>query len=343
MLLLNTLYVDDHRVRVGVRGRALELRAGKTLRGRYPLAELEAVVLTGMATMTTDAIGRCVSAGIRVAAIRRSGAVRFTVGGPVRGNVLLRLHQVRLADHPDRSLATARNIVMAKLQNQRRMIRRWEAAARSRTDRAFLEEQRRIVQERIGAAQRARDGNSLRGLEGDGARRYFKALRNHLAAVAPEMPFGERSRRPPRDPVNALLSFVSAIMTTNCVGALDAVGLDPQIGFFHELRPGRPALALDLLEEFRAPLIDRVCVRMLGRRQLRQGHFHRVAGGAWYLTDEGRHRAMTELEKFKSEPVEHRLLRREVPQALLPVIQATLLARYVRQDLAEYPPFVGGD
>ncbi len=340
MRVLNTLYIDNHRARVAVRGRALEVRVDGNLQGRYPLSQLEAVILTGVGSMSTQAIQRCVREGVRISAIGRGGALRFFVGGPVRGNVLLRVLQVRMADDAEASLRIARNIVSAKLQNQNRAILRWVSSADRAADRSFLEEQRRLIAERILAASSARDLDVLRGLEGDATRRYFKAMRNHLYRIVPEMAFHERSRRPPRDPINALISYVGALVLSHCVGALEAVGLDPQIGFFHMLRPGRPALALDLLEEFRAAIVERLCVRCVSRRHIRLEHFYRIGGGGVYLSDEGRETVIAALERFRSEMCVHPLLQTEMPRSYLFPVQATLVARHIRGDLPEYPPYV---
>jgi CRISPR-associated protein Cas1 len=290
--------------------------------------------------MTTQAIERCVREGVRIAAIGRSGALRFSIAGRTAGNVLLRVQQLRLADNADRSLQIARNVVSGKVQNQHRAIQRWHSSVVSARERSFLDEQREVVASRLARVPSAPDLNYLRGLEGDATRRYFKAMRNHVHRVAPPMSFGERSRRPPRDPMNALISFVGGLVTTHCVGALESVGLDPQVGFFHTLRPGRPALALDLLEEFRPSFVERLCVRCVARRAIRVDHFRRLAGGAVYLTDEGREAVIAAVEEFKAESVVHPLLRTAVPRSYLPSIQATLLARHLRGDLPEYPPYI---
>ncbi len=339
MRLLNTLYVDDHRARVSVSKRALEVRVERALVGRYPMEQLEAVVLTGAASVTTEALARCTRSGIKVTSMTRGGTIRFALTGPTRGNVLLRVAQLRSADDSAASLHIAKHFVAAKLQNQVRMLGRWRDGA-SNPDRAMLAAQCEAIRERLGAISRAEHGDRLRGLEGDGTRRYFKGLRNHLATSVPEIVFAERTRRPPRDAVNALLSFLYALITTTCAGALDATGLDPQIGFLHGLRPGRPALALDLLEEFRVPFADRFAVRTLARRTIRSEHFIRSAGGATYLSDDGRKLVIGGFEEYKSEHVDHLLLGRSVPRAVIPTVQATLLARYLRGDLPEYPPFV---
>ncbi|MGH9199381.1 MAG: CRISPR-associated endonuclease Cas1, partial [Acidimicrobiia bacterium] len=168
----------------------------------------------------------------------------------------------------------------------------------------------------------------------------LQGLAAHLADQAPDFRYSARTRRPPRDPVNAVLSFTYALVLTEIIGALDSVGLDPQIGFLHGVRSGRPSLGLDVLEEFRPALADRFTVRLLKLRVLRDSHFVRTLGGACYLTDEGRGILLKEYESFKDDEVPHRLLGRRVPRWTLPQIQATLMARHLRGDLPSYPPYL---
>lgn len=338
MRVVNTLYVSDHDARIGARHQSLEIRRGRSLVGRYPLAALDSVVMTGRANITSEAIGRCVHSGIRVASLHRSGRIRYVIGGATRGNVLLRLAQARAHDDLDESIQLAQGFVAGKLQNQRRVLRRWAWDTTDTVGRRFLEEQRAIIEERLVGLELATTGDQVRGFEGDATRRYFKGLGAHLARTS-EFAFTQRNRRPPRDPANALLSYLYGVLTVELIGALESVGLDPQIGYLHRLRPGRPSLALDVLEEFR-PIVDRFAVAVLSRRQLVYRHFRTLPGGACELTEEG-NRTLTEIyETWRSQETSHPLLRQTIPRALLPTVQATLLARTLRGDLASYPPYV---
>lgn len=193
---------------------------------------------------------------------------------------------------------------------------------------------------RVAALEGQMDGDRIRGIEGDGTRLYFKGLAHHLDVHGSEFPFLGRNRRPPRDPVNALLGFAYGLCLTEIVGATEAVGLDPQIGFLHGVRPGRPSLALDLLEEFRPAVADRFVAGLFTRRMVRAADFTFTVGGACYLTDEGRRKVIGEYEAFKSETMMHPLLDREVIRATLPSVQAILMARHLRGDLPAYPPFI---
>lgn len=339
MHLLKTLYVDSHDARVSVRGEAIEVRVAGSLRARYPMASLESVIVTGRASLTMEVLARCYSRGVRVASLQRGGRLRFWVGGPVSGNVHLRIAQLRVADDPEHALRLAASFVAGKLQNQIRMIRRWSWDAVGPL-RAQLEEQASAVATRLAALGQATTGDQVRGIEGDAARRYFKAVSAHLGSRTGVVGFPGRTRRPPRDPANALMGFVYGLLLSQVVGALDAVGLDPQIGYLHGPRSGRPSLALDVLEELRPSVADRFSMAVLARRQVVEDDFVAAPGGAVYLSDEGRRKVLDLFDEFRSELVSHRLLAAEMSRASLPHVQATLLARHLRGDLDLYPPFV---
>lgn len=338
MRVLSTLFVRDHRAKVGLQKQALIVSSGST-KTRVPLESLDGVVLLGSAQVTTDAMAACVDRGIRLSSLRRSGKLRFVVGGPVSGNVHLRVAQTKAATDPMHVAAMARWLVAGKLQNCRRLLARWSWDAEP-GDRSHLRRQEEAIAARLDGLPGVVDGDRIRGIEGDATRRYFKGLAAHLASTGAGLFFTGRNRQPPRDPVNALLSFLYALVLTELVGALESVGLDPQIGFLHCIRSGRPALALDLLEEFRPASADRLAVRLISRRQVRNTHFVTTPGGACYLTDDGRSEVLRAYEAFKDEEVPHLLLGRDVPRWSLPTLQATLVARHLRGDIPAYPPYV---
>lgn len=338
MRVMNTLYVRDHYARISLQKQALMVTSGP-VKTRVPLETLEAVILLGGAQATTDALAACVRRGVRLASLQRNGKLRFAVGGPVSGNVHLRVAQVRAASEPTQVAAFARWVVAGKLQNYRRLLMRWSWDAQG-AQRSNMKEQVEAIARRLQGLAGVTDGNKIRGIEGDASRRYFRGLASQLASTGTGLYFSGRARRPPRDPVNALLSFLYSLVLAEVVGALDAVGLDPQVGFLHVLRSGRPALALDLLEEFRPAIADRLAVRLIARRQIRPEHFLLTPGGACYLTDQGRGLLISAYEAFKEEDVSHVLLGRTIPRWSLPAVQATLVARYLRGDIPAYPPFV---
>lgn len=337
MRLLNTVYLVDHRVTARHRhGSLLVTTDDKTQ--RIPLEGIDHVAILGGATLTLEAITACVEHGVRVSCHQRNGRIKWTASPPTSGNVRLRMNHYAAAGSPDQRLALSKVIIAAKLQSSRRVLMRW-TRDNSGTLRAQLERRTKRIEIALQRVRQAPTEDHLRGTEGDGARAFFAGM----GAVLADSPlaFTLRTRRPPRDPVNAMMSFGYALATTELVGALDGVGLDPQIGFLHRPRPGRPALALDLLEELR-PLIDRFVVGVCRRHQIGPEEFTNTPGGATYLSDTGRRRFLSLWEAHKADTIRHPLLDREVERWSLPQVQATLLARHLRGDLLLYPPFILG-
>ena len=336
MRYLNTVYVRNHRARVQHRRGSLLVSSPEGSQ-RVPLEAVDALVVLGGAQITTQALDACVRRGVRVAALQMSGAMRFVVNGPTSGNVHLRTAQFEAVMDDARSLDVARAVVAAKLQNSSTVVRRWsrdEQAPAAAEDLAARGEQ---IRERIARLAGAETGDHVRGVEGDAARIYFRAVARALASS--DLKFSGRTRRPPRDPVNALLGFCYGMLVTECIGAAESVGLDYQMGFFHRPRAGRPSLALDLAEELRA-LTDRFVVTLVRRRQVGAGDFDHTPGGGVYLSSDGRTRLLEAWEQHKETEIRHQLLGRPVERWALPSVQATLLARHLRGDLPAYPPFV---
>ncbi|HVA21773.1 MAG TPA: CRISPR-associated endonuclease Cas1 [Candidatus Micrarchaeia archaeon] len=339
MRLLTTLYVTDHRATIGVRSGTILVKSTGGAWERVPIEALEAVVIASHAEITSDALAICADKGIHVTSLARSGRVRFNTVRGARGNVLLRWRQFRAADDPVASLAIARVIVAGKLGNAERALRRWvvDAPIGLRRSLRRLGSTVRDQAERVWSVD-AED--RLRGCEGNGTRAYFEAVGLHLQLVRPDLSFERRTRRPPRDPVNATLSYCYGLVLGDVSGALEGVGLDPQIGFLHELRPGRPALALDLLEEFRPALADRFAIALLARRVLGEAAFTETPGGGCYLSDVGRGHLLEAWDAYRSEEITHPLLARQIPRSALAITQATLMARHLRGDLPAYPPYM---
>ena len=335
MRYLNTVYVRDHRARIQHRRGSLVISA-PTGSQRVPLEAVDGLVLLGGAQITTQALDACARRGVRIAALRMNGAIRFVVHGPTSGNVHLRTAQFEAVTDDARSLAVAKSIVAAKLQNSRQVVGRWARDQKAPDESEQLASRATQIAERIGRLPDAQTADAVRGIEGDAARIYFRALRIALASSPFE--FSGRTRRPPRDPVNALLGFCYGMLVTECIGAAESVGLDFQMGCFHRPRAGRPSLALDLAEEFRA-LTDRFVVTLVRRRQIGPEDFDHTPGGAVYLSDDGRTRLLLSWEKHKETEIRHQLLDRPVERWALPSVQATLLARHLRGDLPAYPPF----
>lgn len=338
MRLLNTVYVNEHGARVGYRRGSVTTASPDGRRRRVPINAIDGIVLTARAQPSGELLSECARRHIRLAALTKGGRLRFAVAPPTSGNVHLRVSQCRLADHEESVSALARTFVAGKLQNCRRMLKRWARDARHNGQ--LIEGLQDVVEERLHGLAHASDGDRIRGIEGDGTRRYFRGMALHLGETGSTFAFVGRTRRPPRDPLNAALSYTYGLLLAEIVGALDAVGLDPQVGFLHGIRSGRPSLALDLLEELRPSQADRFVMRSIGRGQLSTEHFTGAAGGSCYLSEGGRTVLLEHYEAYKSEEIIHPLLQQRVLRSQVPQIQATLLARKIRGDLSSYPPYV---
>ena len=336
MRYLNTVYVRNHRARVQHRRGSLLVSSPEGSQ-RVPLEAVDALVVLGGAQITTQALDACVRRGVRVAALQMSGAIRFVVNGPTSGNVHLRTAQFEAVMDDAHSLGVARAVVAAKLQNSSRVVGRWSRDEKDPDAAERLAGRAEQIKERIARLADAETGDHVRGVEGDAARIYFRAVAQAVASS--ELEFSGRTRRPPRDPVNALLGFCYGMLVTECIGAAESVGLDYQMGFFHRPRAGRPSLALDLAEEFRA-LTDRFVVSLVRRRQIGAGDFDHTPGGGVYLSSDGRTQLLEAWEAHKETEIRHQLLGRPVERWALPSVQATLLGRHLRGDLPAYPPFV---
>ena len=338
--LLNTLYVTSQDALLRLDHDTVRVVADGETRARMPLLRLQAIAVFGRATVTTPLIHRCAEDGRDVVWLTRRGRFRARLAGRSLGNVLLRRAQHRALDDPGRPLAIARQFVAGKVQNSRLLLMRAARDHPDGEDERALRDASRQLDGILGGLPAAPDLDALRGAEGLAARTYFAAfgrmVRERPSSLAPD----GRSRRPPRDRANALLSFFYALVRSECEAALEGVGLDPQVGYLHALRPGRPALALDLMEELRPAVADRLALRMINRRQIRAAHFEVTPGGAVSLTDDGRRAALAAYAKRKERAVRHRLLEQRVPLGLVPHVQARLLARHLRGDLRHYLPYI---
>jgi CRISPR-associated protein Cas1 len=275
-----------------------------------------------------------------VSFLTEHGRYLARVEPPVHGNVLLRRQQFRLSDQPSACLAVARPIIAAKIQNARNLLLR---AARESEDATVTKPLRAAAQHMAAVLTSLPTVASLdaaRGVEGETARTYFSAFNHMIRQQADFFCMRGRNRRPPRDPVNSLLSFVYALVRHDCAGALQTVGLDPAVGFLHADRPGRPSLALDLMEEFRSLIADRLVLSLINRRQVNPKGFHADPGGAVTMDETTRRAVLVAYSQRKREEVQHPLFQEPVSVGLLPHLQARLLARTLRGDLSEYPALV---
>jgi CRISPR-associated protein Cas1 len=339
MELLNWLYVQDEAASLHLDHDALRIRSGDRDPRTLPLLAIEGVVCFGAVSVSTPLLQRMARDGKSVVLLSRSGRFEARVEGPCRGNVLLRRDQHRALASPEDAREIARSIVAGKIQASRTTLLR---AARDLGDNTTTPAVRDAATALAVLLPLVRDAvtiDGLRGYEGDAAATYFGALR-YLIRRPLTPPFDRRLRRPPRDPMNALLSFLYTLLRAEVSAAAEAAGLDPQVGFLHALRPGRPALALDLMEELRSPIADRLALRLVNRNQITAADFESGPAGEFSLAPRGRHVVLSEYRTRKQEPVNHPLLKRRIAWALVPHIQARLLARHLRGDLPAYIPFL---
>ena len=297
----------------------------------------------GPVSLSPGLMGGLAEAGVVMAFYGTNGRFLARVEGPVTGNVLLRREQYRVMDDPADCTRIARTIVAAKASNQRGLLQRALRDHGPGFSDATRDAMAAAIDRMQHIARRAlyeTDLDRLRGYEGEAAALYFGVFGHVVLAKDDALRFRGRSRRPPMDPVNALLSFLYTLLVHDCRGALEGVGLDPAAGFLHRLRPGRPSLALDLMEELRAPLADRLALSLLNRGELNTGDFRVMENGAVLLTEDGRKTVLTAWQTRKRDEVEHAFLKERAPLGLFPHLQASLLARALRGDLDAYPALV---
>lgn len=339
--LLNTLYVTTQGAYLSRESETVHVQADQQTLMRVPIQQLESVICLGNVALSSGFLELCAANGVSVGCLTEQGRFQARMEGPVRGNVLLRRQQYRAADDPATAASIVRALLSAKVANARTVLlraAREDATTERRSELTACSNGLAATLRTLGSAA-AFPVDELRGMEGDAARAYFGAFNALITTDDTSLRFSGRSRRPPLDPVNALLSFLYTLLTHDCAGALESVGLDPAVGFLHADRPGRPSLALDLVEEFRAPLADRLALSLLNRRQLQARHFDRTASGAVWLSDVGRKITIQAWQERKRESLQHPYLDEACPWGLLPYTQALLLARHLRGDLDAYPAF----
>lgn len=341
---LNTLYITTQGTYLGKQGESIQVRvAGKVL-AQLPLHNLEGVVCFGRVACSPALLGACAERGVAVSLLTERGRFLASVRGFTSGNVLLRRQQYRLADQPETVLEVARRIVLAKVMNARSVLLR--AARDCAPDEApriaTLQASARRLAASVVELRQAPTVDHVRGLEGEAALRYFGAFDDLLspAARSDAFRFSHRSRRPPLNRINALLSFLYTLLLHDARSACEAAGLDPSVGFLHADRPGKPSLALDLLEEFRAFLADRLAFSLINRRQIEATGFEVHENGAVTMDGPTRKTVIVAYQKRKQEALTHPFLDESTTIGMLLHLQARLLSRWLRGDLDGYPPFL---
>lgn len=340
---LNTIYVTTQGAWLNKDGENVVVSVENVERGRVPLHTIGGIIGFGRVLVSPPLLGACCAAGISVQYMTEEGRFLARVEGPVSGNVLLRRTQYRWSDEPARRDAIIKSIVAGKVLNQRAVLTRAvrdHGETTPQIERSALSAAADRLAGIVRRTEKPLDSEQLRGAEGEAGQVYFSVFDHLIRGEKPAFTFKGRSRRPPMDAVNALLSFVYALLTSDVRGALEAVGLDPAVGFLHADRPGRPSLALDLMEEFRPFFADRLVLSLINRKQLGPKDFRILDNGATLLTDDSRKAVLVAYQERKRDEIQHPFLEEKITVGLLWFVQAQLLARHLRGDLDAYPPFV---
>lgn len=338
--LLNTLYVTTQGAYLSRDGETVLVRVEQEDRLRVPIHTLGGIVCFGRVSCSPPLMGLCGERNVAISFLSENGKFYARVQGPVSGNVLLRREQYRRADSESSSAEIARMVVIGKVANCRTVLLRGIRDHAENTQVPPLEAATVRLGRLIDDLRQPAPLDAVRGLEGDAARTYFDVFDHLVTAQKDDFFFHERSRRPPLDNLNALLSFFYTLVVHDVAAALETVGLDPAVGYLHRDRPGRPSLALDLMEEFRPILADRLALSLVNRQQIRGKGFQKTETGAVLMDDATRKEVLVAYQKRKQEEIQHPFLGEKVEVGLLPFVQALLLARYLRGDLDAYPPFL---
>lgn len=337
--LLNTLYVSTQGSYLHQEGETVVVEQEKQKVLQIPIHTIGSIVCFGNVLCSPFLLGFCAERDVSVSFLSRNGRFLASVLGPVRGNVLLRRQQYRMADDEEKTRGIAANVVSGKLANCRIVINRTIRDHSSKVNAEALKGASEKISKIIDRIPRMTSADEVRGLEGQAAAEYFSVFDHLIIDQKDDFKFTDRNRRPPLDEVNALLSFIYTLLAHDVRSALETVGLDPAVGFLHRDRPGRPGLALDIMEEFRPVIADRLVLSLINRKQVNKKGFTKAASGAVVMDDTTRKTVLTEYQNRKQDEVYHPYIEETVSIGLLFFIQANLLARYIRGDIDGYPPF----
>jgi len=338
--LLNTLYITTPDSYLARDGENIVVRVSEAEKFRIPVHNIEGIVTFGYTGASPALLGLCAERNVGISFLTEYGRFWGRLSGPVKGNVLLRRRQYRLADDKEKTLEISRLFIAGKIANCRNVLQRVLRDHGNENNTNVLKEVSLQLETRQKQALRTAEIDKLRGIEGDAAYAYFSVFNHFIVAQNNDFVMNGRSRRPPKDKVNALLSFVYTLLAHEMQSALETVGLDPYVGFLHTDRPGRPSLALDLMEEFRPYLADRLVLSLINRKQIQaKGFLDRDESGI-IMDDDTRKEVLTTWQKRKQEDIQHPFLQESIPVGLLPYAQALLFSRYIRGDINDYPVFV---
>lgn len=335
----NVLYVTTPDAYLALDGENLVMRKDDAVSMRLPLHNLDGIVCFNYPGVSPAVMGACAERHVGLTFLRPSGRFLARVTGRVQGNLLLRKRQYELSQQDDACVAIATSCVLGKVANSRKVIERGLRDHALLVDAPTLQAASAALKETLMSIESGESVETLRGLEGNAAKRYFGAFGQLILHQREDFVFSERSRRPPLDPMNALMSFLYTLLTYEVASALETVGLDPYVGFLHTDRPGRPSLALDMMEELRPVFADRLALTLVNRKQINGKGFIQKESGGVLMDDGTRKEVLTAWQKRKTDEIIHPYLKERIPFGLVPHVQAMLLARHLRGDIDAYPPF----
>ncbi|UJS16133.1 MAG: type I-C CRISPR-associated endonuclease Cas1c [Candidatus Jettenia sp.] len=338
--LLNTLYVMTQGAYLTLDHETVKVEVEGKTQLQVPLHHLGAIFTIGNVMMSPFLMHRCTENGKAIVFLDMSGRFLARVVGKITGNVLLRQAQYEAVRDTQKAASIAKNIVAAKLQNSRQILLRGARETENNETETQLRQAATILSDTLIHLKKSSNIDEIRGFEGISANAYFQVFDTMVKENREIFMMNGRTRRPPKDLMNALLSFLYTLLLNDCVSAVEGVGLDPQMGFLHALRPGRPSLGLDLMEELRSVLADRLALTLINLKQLTKKDFEEREGGAVYLNEGGRKTVVVAYQKRKQDEFTHSLLEEKIPFGLVPHIQARLLARHLRGDIEEYIPIL---
>lgn len=338
--LLNTLYVTSPEAYLACEGENVLVKVENEVRFRLPIHNIEGIVCFGYQGASPAMMHLAAARGVGLSFHTENGKFLARVAGPVSGNVLLRRKQYQLAGDLSASALMAAACVTAKLANSRSVLVRALRENEFGPHRESIEQAASVMARLLRQIERTPGLEEIRGIEGEAASLYFSVFDRLILENKDSFFFRGRNRRPPMDPVNALLSFLYALLAHDVTSALESVGIDPAVGFLHRDRPGRPSLALDLMEELRAFLADRLALTLINRRQIQGSGFTQRETGGIEMDGDTRKTVLASWQKRKQEELTHPFLQEKIPIGLIPYCQALLLARYLRGDMDAYPPFI---
>lgn len=338
--LQNTLYITLPDVYLAVSGENIVVKRDKDTLVRYPFHNIEDIVLFSYLGMSPKLIDKCMDYGIGICYLTPTGRFIARMRGESKGNILLRRKQYRTADNEEESLKVSKNIICAKIYNEKWIVERYIRQYGERIDSANLKESSKYLTDLLGKANRVSGVDELRGIEGVAQVTYFRCFDEMILNQKEDFKFEKRTRRPPLNPVNAMLSYMYSILANDVASALESVGLDAYAGFMHADRPGRVSLALDLMEELRAPIADRFVISLINMNQITKDDFLYEDNGAVIIKEDSRREIIKLWQNRKQKTLMHPFLNEKIEWGLVPFSQAMLLARYLRGDLDGYPPFM---